>query len=136
MTTRAEKQARADHTAAHSQLVADIRERLGREPGLALYLNTKGRLKSIGGQPTYVTEPALTVGSSDLIGMLYPRGRWFCLEVKTGDAVLTLGQKQWRDLVRRMGGFFAVVRSVDDAVEAHEMAKAGSDGAALDLKNQ
>jgi hypothetical protein len=126
---QSEKIARADRTKAHSELVAAIRLRLGREQGLTLYLNTKGRLKRIGGASIYVTDPALGVGTSDLVGMLAPRGRWFCLEVKTGDAVLTREQKMFRDLVISMGGFFAEVRSVDDAVTALAQARAGSSGA-------
>jgi len=167
----AAKQNKADRTAAHSELVAAIRLRLGREQGLTLYLNTKGRLKRIGGNSIYVTDPALGVGTSDLVGMLgcgeaeltsgarelasrvlwrddtpqpgeicgadelaaeiltlalKPRGRWFCLEVKTGDAVLTKEQKLFRDLVVSMGGFFGEVRSVDDSVTCLALARAGS----------
>ena len=114
-----------NRTAPHAALVAGIRKRLGREPGLALYLNTKGRLKNIGGQHAYVAEPALGVGTSDLVGMLAPHGRWFCLEAKTGEAELTVEQKMFRALMLRLGGFFAVVRTVDDSVSALERARNG-----------
>lgn len=123
----------ANRTAPHAKLVAQIRKRLGREPDLTLYLNTKGRLKNIGGQHAYVAEPALTTGSSDLVGMFslplphFVRSfaTWFCLEVKTGEAVLTPEQELFRGLVLRRGGFFAVVRSEDDAVSALTRAREG-----------
>lgn len=112
-------------SAPHSALIAETRKRLGREPGLVLYLNTKGRLKNIGGQHVYVAEPALGVGTSDLVGMLAPQGRWFCLEAKTGEAVETDEQKLFGALVRKQGGFYSVFRTVDDAVACLERAREG-----------
>ncbi len=114
-----------NHNAEHSKLVAETRKRLGREPGLVLYLNTKGRLKKIAGQAVYVAEPALGVGTSDLVGMLAPHGRWFCLEAKTGKAVETDEQKLFGALVRRIGGFYSVFRTVDEAVACLERAREG-----------
>ena len=128
---------RNDRTKAHSELVAAIRKELGREKDLALYLNTKGRLKNVGGQSMYVTDPALGVGTPDLVGILAVEcrsfvmrdvitlGRWFCLEVKTGDAVLSQEQKLFRDMSRAKGCFFAEVRSVADAVAALQRARLG-----------
>ncbi len=120
------KQARRDRTAAHSALVAATRRELGREPGLALYLNAKGRPRLIGGTVVYTASPALGKGTSDLVGMLAPNGRWFCLEAKTGEATLTDEQELFRDLVRRMGGFFAEFHSVDEAKACLARARAGA----------
>lgn len=118
---------RADHTAAHSKLVAETRKALGREPDFTLYLNTKGRLKRIGGESVYVAEPALGDGTSDLVGMLSlgNAAQWVCLEAKTGEADLQPNQRLFRDLVRSRGGFFAVFRSVDEAKQALDRARRG-----------
>ena len=58
----------------------------------------------------------LAVGSSDLIGLV--GGRFFAIEVKSATGRVTPEQRLFIDLVRRMGGFAAVVRSVEEAEAA------------------
>ena len=67
----------------------------------------------------------LAKGSSDLVGILAPSGRWFCLEVKTQTGSLDEDQRKWLALARRFGAFACVVRSVDEAVAALYRARAG-----------
>jgi hypothetical protein len=66
----------------------------------------------------------LAVGSSDLIGCL--NGRFIALEVKTPTGRASPQQRQWLDLVRRHGGFAAIVRSVEDARGAIARARTGA----------
>lgn len=68
----------------------------------------------------------LGLGSADLVGLLVPSGRFFAIEVKTPVGRLRKEQRLWLDVVRKNGGFAAVVRSTDGAVEALERALAGA----------
>lgn len=61
---------------------------------------------------------AAPAGWSDLTGCLAPSGRFVALEVKCGNNKPTAKQRAFLALVRGVGGFAAVVRSVDEAVEA------------------
>jgi predicted type IV restriction endonuclease len=63
-------------------------------------------------------------GFADLFGMRMG-GRFFALECKTGNARQTREQVLFGKLVVRMGGHYAVVRSVADAWAALERARAG-----------
>lgn len=97
-----------------------IRLALGDEPDLILFRNTVGAALVQGGRRiTY----GLCPGSADLVGVLGPRGRWFCLEVKQPGKHSTAEQKRWADLMRARGAFVAEVSSVDDARNALSVAR-------------
>lgn len=68
----------------------------------------------------------LARGSADLVGILAPHGRLVALEVKTPTGRVAPEQEQWLELVRRMGGFACVVRSVADARDALARARMGA----------
>ena len=92
-----------------------IRLALGDEPDLVLFRNTVGAaLVQGGGRITY----GLCAGSADLVGVLGPSGRWFCLEVKQPGKHSTPEQRRWADLMRSKGAFVAEVSSVDEAIAA------------------
>lgn len=69
----------------------------------------------------------LAVGSSDLIGLLVPSGRFLAIEVKTATGKPTPEQDAFLDAVRAAGGFGAIVRSLDEAREAIARARDGAD---------
>lgn len=99
----------------------DIRVALSDEPGLVLWRNNVGVAEhQRGARVAYGLAP----GSADLIGCL--DGRFIALEVKTATGRVATAQTQWLDLVRRFGGFAAVVRSVDDARAAIARARTGA----------
>lgn len=100
-----------------------IRVALGREPDLTLWRNNTGALKDANGRAVRF---GLAVGSSDLIGILAPAGRLVALEVKTATGRTSPEQDLFLALVRRRGGFAAVVRSADDAVAALARARTGA----------
>ncbi len=72
----------------------------------------------------------LGVGSADLVGMLIPSGRVFCLECKRDGRDNTSRRRKalqaaWARAVRARGGFVATVRSVPEAMAALERACRG-----------
>ena len=98
----------------------EIRLALSDEPGLVLWRNNVGIADQRGARVRY----GLAVGSADLIGCL--NGRFVALEVKTSTGRATPEQRLWLDLVRRHGGFAAIVRSTDDARAAIARARTGA----------
>lgn len=70
---------------------------------------------TLGGR-TYST--GLGPGSSDLVCCI--RGRWVSMEIKTQTGVPAANQLAWAENLRESGGFYFVVRSVQDALEAVE----------------
>lgn len=97
-----------------------IRLALTDEPGLVVWRNNTGVAEHRGARVRY----GLAVGSADLIGCL--NGRFVALEVKTAVGRASTEQRQWLDLVRRNGGFAAVVRSVEEAHAAIARARMGA----------
>lgn len=121
-----------------TQIQQAIRIALGDEPDLVLWRNTTGQTEewnpSDGSARTL--RYGLAVGSADLVGILAVQqrcpgtwaktiGRFFALEVKTPTGRVRPEQTTWLELVRRMGGFAAVVRSVDEAKAALARARHG-----------
>lgn len=134
-----------------AQIQQAIRLALGREPDLVLWRANvgKGRIlpdktlhgiismisrgqisQAIAAVRDILSRPprhyGLPNGAADLCGILLPHGRWVCLEVKTPRGRQSEAQRLWGDLVRKMGGFYAVVRSVDDAIAAVGRAREGA----------
>ncbi len=81
-------------------------------------------------------------GSADLVGIVEMRywpkpagvydpysplfGRVFCLEVKWPGKKQTTDQVRWAKVVRSLGGFVAIVHSVDEAVAAVARCREGA----------
>lgn len=110
-----------------SEIQAQIRQALGREHDLTLWRNNVGvaEMWSSAGKPQAVRY-GLCVGSSDLIGLLAPAGRFVALEVKKPGEKPTEEQRKFMAHVRQMGGFAAVVRSADEARAAVQRAREGA----------
>lgn len=105
---------------SEGQIQDAIRLALTDEPGLVVWRNNTGVAEHRGARVRY----GLAVGSADLIGCL--GGRFVALEVKAAAGRVAPEQRQWLDLVRRNGGFAAVVRSVDEAHAAIARARKGA----------
>lgn len=105
-----------------SGIQASIIEALGLAPDFTLYRNNVGIAKHEDGSRVRY---GLMVGSSDLVGILAPHGRWVCLEVKAPGKYATAEQKHWQEHMRKRGAFAAVVRSAAEAVAALDRARAG-----------
>lgn len=104
-----------------------IREGLGLEPDLVMWRNSAGVFESFDERTgkTAKVRTGLVVGASDLLGILKPNGRWFALEVKTDRGSPRPEQVWFIDLIRKMGGFACIVRSVEEARAALARARAG-----------
>lgn len=99
-----------------------IRLAVGGLSDVRLWRNNVGAHKDARG---ILVRYGLSVGSSDLIGILAPSGRLLSLEVKTAKGRTTEEQETWLGIVRRFGGFACVVRSADEALAAIERARKG-----------
>ena len=97
-----------------------IRLALSDVPDLVIWRNNTGVATHRGQHVRYGLAP----GSADLIGVL--AGRFVALEVKTATGRVAVEQTQWLALVRRYGGFAAVVRSPEDALAAIARARTGA----------
>lgn len=109
---------------SETDLVRAIREAMALERDVLLFRNNSGVAQSdYKGKHSFVRY-GLAPGMPDLVGMLRG-GRWFCLEVKTPNGGVRPEQKVMMLEIRAMGGFAAVVRSVEQAREALERARRG-----------
>lgn len=109
-----------------SSLVVAIRVTLGGLPDLVIWRNQTGVAQYWDGAGKQMFVPfGLCKGSADLIGILSPSGRMVALEVKTDRGRTSREQKMFLELVRKMGGFGCVVRSVGEALEAVDRARKG-----------
>lgn len=109
-------------TTPESRLLQDVRLALGREPDLVLWRIQPGGIHDSTGRPIH-TAPT---GIADLCGVLAPHGRWFCLELKSQRGRTTPEQEQWGRLLIARGGFYAVVKTVAEAVAALSRARGGA----------
>jgi hypothetical protein len=103
-----------------------IRLDLGREPDLRLFRNESGVATHAGRNSVQRVRYGLAKGSSDLVGVLAPAGRFIALEIKSPTGKPTERQLMWLATIRRFGGFAAIVRSVEDARAAINRARAGA----------
>lgn len=103
-----------------------VRLALGAEVDLVLWRNNVGTAEHWNGQEVQRVRYGLAPGSADLVGVLAPTGRLFALELKAAKGRATPEQVQWLALVRRMGGFAAVVRDVAEARAALVRARGGA----------
>lgn len=115
-----------NNTAAHTTLMKQIRLALGADPDLVLWVNAVTHVETYdanrGGARH--AHAGLPDGSPDLVGILH--GRFIGLEVKTGNGQLRPSQVLFARLIEKHGGFFAIVRSVEDALAAIVRAKTGA----------
>lgn len=103
----------------------DIRLALGLEPGLILWRNNVGHVtywKQDGSKVEF--DYGLEEGSADLIGCL--NGRFIALEVKRPGEHQRPAQVEWEGRVKFNHGFYAVVRSVEEARAAIARARTGA----------
>jgi hypothetical protein len=101
-------------------LTHPIRVAINTMPGVRVWRNNVGRVPlPSGGWLQY----GLAIGSADLIGLV--DGRFFALETKSAKRKQTPEQIAWASVVRSMGGFACVVRSVDEARQAVERCRMG-----------
>lgn len=106
-----------------STIQAAIRKAIALDGRALVTRNNVGVLEDERGVPVRF---GLGVGSADLVGLLIPSGRVFCLEVKQPGKHPTAYQQAWARAVRARGGFVATVHSVPEALAALERACQGA----------
>ena len=99
-----------------------IRKAICRDGRAIVTRNNTGVLPGPNGHPVRF---GLGRGSPDLVGMLIPSGRVFCLEIKQPGKQPTTHQRAWARACRARGGFCATVHSREDAMAALTRALAG-----------
>lgn len=95
-----------------SQLQDQIRLALGTTPDLVLWRNNIGHAVMRHG--ARVTFGVGGPGGADLIGCY--RGRFIAIEIKTPTGRQSPEQRQFQQLVERIGGVYVILRSVAEAL--------------------
>ena len=111
---------------SEARIQDEIRAVLGGIEGVAFWRNNCGLAKHFD-EKTHAVQLVrygLATGSADLVGIV--EGRFVALEVKRPGEKATAEQVAWLELVRRHGGFAAVVTSGDEARAAVERARKGA----------
>lgn len=110
---------------SESKIQRDIELAIGAETDLLLLRNNVGQAEHVNAETgrVYHMPYGLGVGSPDLVGILGPHGRWFCLEVKAPGEKPRPDQEQCHRAWRRFGAFVATVHSVEEARAALERAR-------------
>jgi hypothetical protein len=98
--------------ANESAIQREIRLALGRRTDVVLWRNNAGIARHGESRVVY----GLCVGSADLIGLYCPTGQFLAIEIKKPGGKQTEEQRLFGALVRRSGGLYAVVHSVDEAI--------------------
>ncbi len=103
----------------------DIELAVGAESDLLLMRNNVGQAEHVNERTgaVYRMPYGLGVGSPDLVGILAPRGRWFCLELKRPGEGPTKDQRSCHEVWKRFGAFVAVASSVAEARAALDQAR-------------
>lgn len=113
--------------ASESRIQSEIMLAIGAMPDLMIMRNHVGVAKRFDAKThtERVETFGLGTGSTDVVCMLAPSGRWVCLEIKTEAGRLSPKQFIWHRVARAFGAFVAVVRSADQAIAAVERARKG-----------
>ena len=109
-----------------AQLQDEIRLALADVEGVVLWRNNVGVGRV--GHSNAPVRFGLALGSADLVGLVRMpdgRGRFIAIEIKTNQGRISPEQSRWLALVRGLGGYAVVARSVEDAVAAVEAARRG-----------
>lgn len=94
--------------------------------GVHVMRNTVGFVKKGGRGITY----GLGRGSSDIVAIVAPYGRWLCVETKRGDGgKLSPEQDRWLRWMRTYGAVVGVVDKAEDVIPLIEAARKPFDGA-------
>lgn len=105
-----------------------VRAALTAQPDVTLWrLSTGGGTISSGGDDEgRWVDFGLGKGGADLVGLLAPHGRFFAIETKAPKRGPNEFQRAWAHIVRSRGGFYAIARSPEAALEALARARAGA----------
>jgi hypothetical protein len=104
-----------NNTRAHQRLRNEILLALGSRAGLCrVWPQNSGAVQQAGRWIHFGL-----VGCADISGIMVD-GRRLEIEVKTGKGVQSDAQRNFAEMIRRMGGVYILARSVDEAVRGVE----------------
>ena len=119
-----------------TRIMRAIREALAVTSGVVVWRNNVGAYGPAGAKVFYGLAP----GSADLVGVCVVNpfqvetasvGRFFALEVKNPDGHTSpervASQDRWASVVRKHGGFYSIVESVQGAIDAVARCRSGLD---------
>jgi hypothetical protein len=110
---------------SESAILQRVHRALAATGRCVVWRNNSGALPAIGrGGRSYPLRYGLGVGGADLVGLLKPSGRFFAIEVKTAIGKQSDHQAAWERAVVEAGGFYRIVRSAEEALEALDAASA------------
>ena len=105
---------------SEAQIQRAILAALGSRPDVRIFRNDVGM--AVDPRTRQHVRFGLCVGSSDLIGIVAPRGRLLALEVKSANGAATAAQLAFIAMVNQLGGVGRIVRSVAEAQQAADEA--------------
>jgi hypothetical protein len=100
-----------------AEILRQCLDYLALQPDFFTWRNNTGAFRipnALGGKTRFVR--AGLVGSSDILGVMAPRGRLVAIEIKRPGNNPTEAQYTFLELVNRLGGLSCVVRSLDDLI--------------------
>lgn len=98
---------------SEKQIMTAIQLELAKH-GYKIFRNNSGFLRDVRGQYVHF---GLCTGSSDLVGIVPPSGRFLAIEVKTEKGRVTTEQEAFIKMVNDCGGIGFVARSVEEAIK-------------------
>lgn len=107
-----------------AEIQRQIEAEIGAEPDLLLLKNSNGVARYTTDDGKSFTVPyGLGTGSPDLVGILAPLGRWFCLEIKCPSEEPRPTQVQCHAVWRNFGAFIRTVTTPKEARAALDEAR-------------
>lgn len=101
----------------------EIEIALSRQGLVRVFLNAQYSGPARGGY----TRAGLGTGTADLVGYVLGSGRFFALEVKTNTGRPSPEQVAWLEMVNREGGYAAIARTPEEAINHACRAATGRD---------
>lgn len=110
---------------AHATAVAWVRLAIGNDPDFRLFPNNTGLAKHTRKDDSETAiKYGLANGGADTVGILGPYGRWVALEIKIADDPVRPKQELFLALIRKFGGYAAVLRFPHGSTQTHVTAQA------------
>lgn len=83
--------------------------------GIFAFRNNSGQIFLNDGKKTRVVRMGVK-GAADILGIIPPDGKFVAIECKTKNGKLTEYQKNFGEEVKKRGGIYLVIRSIDELI--------------------
>ncbi len=99
---------------SEAQTLFDVMLYLSTRPGIRFWRNQTGALENKQGRFVKFG----LIGSSDIVGLIGPGGRFLAIECKSAKGVQSEPQKNFQAMIEKHGGKYIIARSVEDVKNA------------------